>query len=71
MGDDSWKSAGVYVIYLFVAIERPDVGCAESVRGVATAAYDLCAEQLTLPRTITARAPLPAHSALCTLHPAK
>jgi hypothetical protein len=54
-----------YLVYLFVAIERPDVGCTGSVRDVATAASGLCAEQLTVPRNTAARAPLLAPSALC------
>ena len=54
-----------YLIYLFVAIERPDVGCTGSVRDVATAASGLCAEQLTVPRNTTARAPLLAPSTPC------
>ena len=54
-----------YLVYLFVAIERPDVGCTGSVRDVATAGSGLCAEQLTVPRNIAARAPLLAPYTLC------
>ena len=54
-----------YLVYLFVAIERPDVGCTGSVRDVATAASGLCAEQLTVPRNTAARALLLAPSTLC------
>ena len=44
MGDDNCKSAVGYVVYLLVVIELPYVGCAGSIRDVATVAYDLCAE---------------------------
>ena len=54
-----------YLVYLFVAIERPDVGCTGSVRDVATAASGLCVEQFTVPHNTAARAPLLAPSALC------
>ena len=54
-----------YLVYLFVAIERPDVGCTGSVRDVATVASGLCAEQLTVPRNTAARALLLAPSTLC------
>ena len=55
-----------YLVYLFVAIERPDVGCTGSVRDVATAGSGLCAEQLTVPRNTAARALLLAPSTLLT-----